>query len=462
MAIPRISVVLRTMALTVCVAASVSAQDATSDPTSKGADWPRGSIGDLRFFSDATAYRGVQGFALQEFYTVLDARQLQFVPETGNFVAQLDFSITITDASGQTAGEETWTRNFSVSNLREMKETGGVVRDQIGFSLKPGSYRVDLTVEDIYGDAHGTVEGSLEVEDFEASGLTSSGVLFASSIGRASGEGRFVRNGWEVVPRTTRIFKTGQPIPFYHELYNLSPGSDPGAFDVKYALLNEGGVPVGDPVTHRFKKGGESAVLIDSVATEGLAPGRYFFEVQSRDLDTKARTRRQTAVMLQSEEAASEELTDDQKTSLAYYRHIKWVAEEKDIKAYKALRRLDARDKFLKVFWKRLDPTPTTLLNEKLIEHIRRMRYADNNFSGAHKQEGYDTDKGRVYVKYGGPTDREYRSAVDNVKPYEIWTYQTQGTYEFIFRDRKGLGIYELVHSTYPGELYNPDWQNGI
>ena len=58
--------------------------------------------------------------------------------------------------------------------------------------------------------------------------------------------------------------------------------------------------------------------------------------------------------------------------------------------------------------------------------------------------------------------DREYRSAVDSVKPYEIWTYDDQGTYEFIFRDRRGVGVYELVHSTYPGELYNPNWQNEI
>ena len=462
MPIRKITIWARALTLATVLAASASAQEDLTDTSLEKADWPRGSVGDLRFFVDAAGFRGVQGFALQEFYTVLDARQLQFVPEAGSFVAQIDLSITITDAGGQPAGEENWTRNFSVTDLRKLKETGGVVRDQIGFSLKPGEYQVAMAVEDIYGDAHGTADAMLTVEDFETASLSSSGILFASRVEPAAGEGRFVRNGWEVVPRTTRIYKLGDPVPFYHELYNLSPGADPGAFDVRYALLSGDGVPVGDTVDHRFKKGGESAVLIDSISTEGLEAGRYLFEVQSRDLDNKLQTRRRTPVMLQQEGEAGEELTDDQKRSLTFYRHIKWVAEEKDLKVYDDLNTLESRDKFLKVFWKKLDPTPYTPVNEMLVEHIRRMRYSDNNFSGGQRTEGYDTDKGRVYVKYGPPSDREYRSAVDSVKPYEIWTYQSQGTYEFIFRDRRGLGVYELVHSTYPGELYNPEWPNEI
>ena len=443
------------------VLAQVPAIETSDKPTAR-ADWPRGSQGTLRFFVDAASFRGVQGFALQEFYTLLDARQLQFVPESSSFAAQIDISISITDDTGQIAGEEMWTRNLSVPNLRELRETGGVVRDQIGFSLKPGNYRVKCEVEDIYGDRIGKIETALTVADYETAGLASSSVLFASSLERAESDHRFVRNGWEVVPRVTRIFSLAEPIRFYHEIYNFSPGSDPGAFDIRYQLLGEANVPVVESVDHRFKKGGESAVLIDSIGTAGLAPGPYVLNVQALDLDGKSRASRKQMVYLQSEGGEVEELTEDQRTSLSYYRHIKWLAEESALKTYEALKSLEARDKFLKVFWRRVDPTPGTDVNEKLIEHIRRMRYSQNNFSGGHQEEGYDTDKGRVYVTYGGPSDRDYRSAVDSIKPYEIWTYEEKGTYEFIFRDRRGIGVYELVHSTYPGELYNPNWQNEL
>ena len=425
-------------------------------------EWPRGSKGSLRFFVDAALFRGVQGFALQEFYTLLDARQLQFVPESGSFVAQIDLSLTITDANGQIAGEETWTRNLSVIDIRQLGETGAVVRDQIGFSLKPGNYQITCEVEDIYGDTQGTIAGSLHVDDFETAGLISSGIVFASSLAPAEEEDRFVRNGWEVIPQITRIYKTEEPVRFYHEIYNLSPGADPGAFDVRYQVLNGWDEPIAQAVDRRFKKGGESAVLKDSIATTGLPSGQYALEVQSLDLDGKSRTQRVRTFFLQSDQDSQEELSEDQKTSLAYYRHIKWVAEEADLNVYEDLETLAAGDMFLKVFWKKMDPTPGTPVNEKLIEHIRRMRFSHNNFSGSHRQEGYDTAKARVYVKYGPPSERDYRSAVDSVKPYEVWTYEGKGTYEFFFRDRRGIGVYELVHSTYPGELYNPNWQNEI
>jgi len=267
------------MALTTsaCLSPLVAAQVASLADSAeiKTTEWPRGSNGGLRFFVDAALFRGVQGFALQEFYTLLDARQLQFVPESGKFVAQIDLTLTITDADGQVAGEETWTRNVSVPDLRELKEMGAVVRDQIGFSLKPGDYQVTCEVEDIYGDTHGAIGAvPLHVDDFETGGLISSGVVFASSLVLSESEGRFVRNGWEVTPRITRIYKTEEPVRFYHELYNLSPGSDSGAFDVRYQLLNSEGVPVSESVDHRFKKGGESAVLVDSIGTAGLPAGQ--------------------------------------------------------------------------------------------------------------------------------------------------------------------------------------------
>ena len=59
-------------------------QDAEGDSTVlRVSSWPLGSRGSLKFFVDAAGFRGTQGYALQEFYTLLDGKQLQFVPEAG-------------------------------------------------------------------------------------------------------------------------------------------------------------------------------------------------------------------------------------------------------------------------------------------------------------------------------------------------------------------------------------------
>ena len=128
------------------------------------------------------------------------------------------------------------------------------------------------------------------------------------------------------------------------------------------------------------------------------------------------------------------------------------------MKVYKNLVSQDSRMKFLKAFWKNLDPTPDTPTNERLIEHIRRMRHAEDHFFGGHGKRGSDTDKGRVYIKYGPPDDLQYGTSASGQKPYEIWTLEKKGRNEFVFRDQRGLGVFELVHSTYPGEVHNPHW----
>lgn len=60
----------------------------------------------------------------------------------------------------------------------------------------------------------------------------------------------------------------------------------------------------------------------------------------------------------------------------------------------------------IKKFWVEKDPTPTTLLNERLIEHWLRIAYARKQFRKASTTPYGTDDRGLIYVKYGKP-DRE-------------------------------------------------------
>jgi GWxTD domain-containing protein len=58
----------------------------------------------------------------------------------------------------------------------------------------------------------------------------------------------------------------------------------------------------------------------------------------------------------------------------------------------------------LRVFWKRQDPTPTTALNERQVEHYRRVALADAHY--AHLRDGgrgAATTKGELLIRYGEP-----------------------------------------------------------
>jgi GWxTD domain-containing protein len=93
-------------------------------------------------------------------------------------------------------------------------------------------------------------------------------------------------------------------------------------------------------------------------------------------------------------------------------------------------------------FWKARDPDPTTLRNEALDEHLRRVRYVMRNFSTV--QPGWRTDRGRIYIRHGAP-DRIERATDSRYQgEYEIWRYLSTGRV-YVFYDMFGLGDYRLV-----------------
>ncbi len=77
---------------------------------------------------------------------------------------------------------------------------------------------------------------------------------------------------------------------------------------------------------------------------------------------------------------------------------------------------------------------------------------------------GYETERGVVYLKYGKPDERIRVPNEQGAAPYEIWRYNTIGKTSqvglFLFYQAGVGGDYRLLHSTAPGERYNPSWKN--
>ena len=110
------------------------------------------------------------------------------------------------------------------------------------------------------------------------------------------------------------------------------------------------------------------------------------------------------------------------------------------------------------------DPLNLTPYNERLLEHYSRVAYANLFFQPENKKvEGWQTDRGRVYILYGEPDQYERRPVGASENPYEIWYYNDlQGGVEFDFVDMTGFGDYKLVNSTMRDELSDPNWRNYI
>ena len=115
-------------------------------------------------------------------------------------------------------------------------------------------------------------------------------------------------------------------------------------------------------------------------------------------------------------------------------------------------------------FWNKRDPNPATPVNEFKDEFYQRVQYANDRYT-TRGMEGWETDRGRILVKYGLPTNIEPHLFDRGVRPHEIWEYNNipgEGQAQFIFADRNGFGEFELIHSTVAGERRLANWQEEL
>ena len=423
-------------------------------------DLPFIGEGELAFFTDTAGFQASEGFTRQEIYVLLDASQLKFRRKRKRYEAEMELSVSLTDSGGVVVNQESWKRKVWVENADDVEGAGLPFRDMIGFDLKPGAYRMTLSIRDLKEKKNGVAKGDLRVRDFEEQTLKSSDLLFASGLSRTGAEGRFSRYGWLVTPNVTRTYPAGGDIEVYFEIYHLSaPVEDAdNTFLLGYSLLDTAGTVVAKFADQRLMKPGTSAVKTEIFNSGDLPPDRYFFQVEALDRSNRTvhRMRRMISLVRQQEVV---ELTQEEKENIRYYRDIRYIARGSQWKEYRNLKNRRDQMTFLKAFWKELDPTPGTDENERLIQHIFRMRFAENNYAAGRGKRGSDTDKGRIYIKFGEPSDIQYNLAASNEKPFEVWTYEEQRGVRFIFMDRRGAGVFELVHSTHPAETYNPNWR---
>jgi GWxTD domain-containing protein len=113
-------------------------------------------------------------------------------------------------------------------------------------------------------------------------------------------------------------------------------------------------------------------------------------------------------------------------------------------------------------FWEKRNPKSAQLGWEA---YAKKLNFVANNYGGA-GVAGYTTDRGRVYLKYGPPARSESISNEEGTIPYEVWQYDeivNGKEVTFLFTQAGMLGSQmSLLHSTMPGEIYNPYWLNTL
>lgn len=312
---------------------------------------------------------------------------------------------------------------------------------------------------------------------------------------KSNSYGAFAKNGYQQLPRSLNFYDEGQQrLNVYHELYQTS--SIPS---LEYPLIQTTWIS-------RTKAGGgmQSLEFKDTIAKPepflnfrhsfslaSLASGNYFVNASIRGkADTQLATVSSFFQLLNKNPVAivdtekSTETEDDNSAGTILNLGRTFVAKY-NMPQLRAI---------LKMMIPTASPSDLNTINGFLAKpdelYIRyfvynhfalenkndpekawkaftaRVREANKYYSAGGKM-GYETDRGKVYLRFGEATEVVSVPNESGAQPYEIWRYNAGGEIKtaalFLFYSPpSAIGSMILLHSTVPGQKFNPNWRSEL
>jgi GWxTD domain-containing protein len=409
----------------------------------------------FREFEDSTT-------SFVEIYYSFNRKELTFVPQEDGFYATVLMQLSILDQEGNEVESRLWNTMSKVNDAQEAETVDYMILDRITAQIPPGTYRINLKATDVNSLSEGNVSIEAKVKDFAIPGLQFSDIQLAFSAEADTSSCRFCKAVQRILPNPSRVFthQSGM-LYFYTEIYNLA--DFPKAkqeYELNFVVLDTSGNKLKDFGKQTKNKPGNSAVVISGINIFTLAGGKYVLMLEAKDKETGKKTQTTKDFIVLREPTEDELIAEEVKK---FKQDVTYIASGADLKMFEELNFVGKKS-FIDDFWRKRDPDLETPENEFKIEHYRRINAANFKFSLTQETgDGWNTDMGRVYIRYGEPSEIERNPSAQGTKPWERWNYHDlEGGVYFIFVDEDGYGMYRLVHSDKKGEVSYPQWEELI
>lgn len=378
------------------------------------------------------------------------------------------FRAVVKDSAGLELVTRSWLENIGAEVLRTR---GASTVEQLSFAARPGRYLIEVSVTD---SATGRVERRQATLDAfgPAPAPAASDLLLATDVRAMTGPGDTVTGSGEVRKGPLIMTTTGHPVltpvatklGYYLELYPAQPET----VSVAVRVLSDSGKQVVaiPPAPLAVGAGGGFSHGVLDLA--GLPAGSFQLEVTATGPGFQvSRTAGfgmsglETISTAAATVAAAEwpaGLTETQLDSMYAPLDVLMTADERGV--YSTLT-LEGKVAWLRKFWSKRDPTPGTPANEERDRFYNLIREVNRRFyeGGSSKRPGWSTDRGRIYLKQGGPPDEVYSRKVSaSGNPYEVWRYTRSRGLTYIFMDLTRFGNYTLIYTNDRTEASRPGW----
>lgn len=216
-------------------------------------------------------------------------KELQFEEVGGLKQATMNIFGRITAVSGKRSGifEDSVTATATTEELTEARDRKSVYQKAI--ALTPGTYKVDVVIRDVGTGNRGIRNLGFVVPKYDEKKLSTSSLVMASKLRvtteRDIGQ-QFVIGNAKVIPNLTGIYKQGQEVGLYMQVYNagIDQTTLRPAVDVDYVLTRDGKELLRQKEDWSgLSDSGQRLTLARLLPTAGLTLGDYELKVLVKD-----------------------------------------------------------------------------------------------------------------------------------------------------------------------------------
>lgn len=360
------------------------------------------------------------------------------------------------------------TSDSVVENLLQVKR----------YPLENGKiYQLEVTIRDLVANTSAqTVEREV-IPHFSELSCEISDIQLLSSFAETNEPNILSKSGYDLVPLLTDFLAPEyDKIAYYFEYYNSDKEFGEDKFLAKHFIRNKkSGQIAGNFLKQKIYKSDAIIPVLHYFDITSLPSGDYELVAEVRDKKNQlivekslSFTRLNMSVDISEKHLKDvtyagtfvEDLPADSLDEFIYCLYPIVSNKENMVIDHQVKNFSDTmKRRFIYSFWFNFNPqTP----EKSWLEYKEQVILAEKMF-GTSVKRGYQTDRGRVWLKYGAPNTVTDRPNEPSSYPYQIWHYYKIGKFNnkrFVFYQPDLVtNDYELLHSDLQGELTNINWQ---
>jgi len=394
----------------------------------------------LNISVDWAAFNYTNSFALVEVYYSCPYNLLQYTVRNETIIAPYQIKFRLKSLEGSDSIIDFSNHRAIISSFENAEHRDLKLIDGFGFFARAGRYHFNFTILESLPIA--SFNDTVEVPPFTKSPSLSN-IELASSVKADSSGGKFIKGNMRIIPNPDLNYGQAYQLLYaYIEGYNLQKDTLP--YELSYRILSENQSVIKSFPAEVKQKIGTDFAYTFALSIKGLKPGNYYLEIKLIDRtnnneDTQIKAFSVLSPIIEQTGALHDQTVVD---TSSYAKEIQFFATPTELSQYNSLNEL-GKKAFLRKFWQKYS----------LTDFISRVKYADEKY-GLGRLAGRETDRGRIYIKYGQPDEVVIHTMIEHTKPHEHWYYYSKG-FQYIFIDIHSNNNFLLIYSNNDAETKN-------